>query len=189
MSDIYPNTRGNSTRSPSKNIRVGTHLDVIQECVKIGNIDFVIEHGMGVASTRYFHTLNCKMISYENVPKWKICNECKIQKYKELHSVIDYDVKTYKEPFKNMTSNTLVFVDGPGIERESILTYALELGALFVVEHDAETLTKEQLDIRKHLIKKYDYKMFQYIKKNPETMLYCKSQPEFVTSELYVIYD
>lgn len=82
-----------------------------------------------------------------------------------------------------------MFVDGPGIERLDIVSRALSLSVEYVIEHDAETMSLDELNERKSLCDRFGYVMYQYIAKNPETMLYARTKPSFVDDELFMTHD
>lgn len=187
MLSNYPNQRGSAKRSENKKIRLGTHIDVLDMCLSSSKISEVLEHGMGVVSTQHFHKTQLPFVSLENIPKWRNCVGCDVPKQKTLHTIMSYD--NVEKAFESVTPDSLVFVDGPGVERLDIVSRALSLSVEYVVEHDAETMSPNELNERKLLCDRFGYVMYQYIAKNPETMLYARTKPLFVDDELFMTHD
>lgn len=177
----YDNIRGFAERNKQKSIRVGTHLDVLKECFSNLKIKHIIEHGMGASSTPFFHNQKpLTFLSYENKQKWQNCPECKNQTVE--HMIKTFSETICEEDIKNSKidlTQTIVFIDGDGLERDLIFKIATNHGVMFIVEHDAEAFTKEMISIRLSS-KNKGYECFQYVSCNPETAIYCKQVPQFV---------
>ncbi len=187
MNTSFSNQRGTAKRHENKIVRVGTHKHVLEFCLQSHHVTSIIEHGMGVVSTSFFHnipTVN-KIFSLENDRKWQRCDSCNehtkhyisefITKDELKKSLIDAEIDF---------SSCLSLIDGPHLERCSIIDVMLEFEIPSIVEHDVEVLTEIELLKRTQLCKQNSYNMYQYIKQNPETMLYSKikiNDPCYVT--------
>lgn len=189
----FPNARGVAQRSPMKTVRVGTHVPVLKMCIDASNeqIMHVVEHGMGLASTQYFHSLRgvTRLLSFENDPKWQRCIHCEQSTSDERLSQIEHIIVPFAattddaaklgvDTFQTLVSkhivptNSLALVDGPHVERIKVLCTLLGYGVPYIVEHDAESLPLDELDERLNLCRVHGYTALQYVALNPETMLY-----------------
>lgn len=185
---LYPNRKGLGFRSPNKKIRISTHIEVLKSCFSVGQIDHVIEHGMGFGSTPFFHESKVKtLLSFENVPIWQKCEACDQEQQVINHKIVIFDQETYVKHIEESVQNskyTLAFIDSHPIERNFILKKCLDLGVPWIVEHDAETFTREQLFVRRRFLQAHDYVGFQFIKLEPETSIYVKEVPDFIKNDL-----
>lgn len=172
---MFHNQRGRANRDSSKEVRVATHLDVIKMCIAIQQPKYIIEHGMGISSTPFFHSLEKveTILSYENEPRWQSCDKCP----SNIKHVILGKPKSWKDSISEVISDfdfALALVDGPGRERFYVVEACVELQVPFIVEHDAETMTKDDVKARKDLLEKQGYFGRQFVMQNPETALYTK---------------
>jgi hypothetical protein len=138
---------------------------------------------MGKSSTSFFHSLDlAELLSFENVPEYQVCQDCALE-----GNVIPHKITEFSENFRLLLNvdpvGTLVFVDGQADERFPVLQACMQLGAPVIVEHDAETFTKTELSDRRKLVGALGYTAFQYIAQQPETALYVKEIPEFITDD------
>lgn len=178
--NLYPNTRGSAPRHKDKKIRVATHLDVIKMCLESINVEFVVEHGMGIASTPFFHNVKSlkRLLSFENEKQWQKCDLCPSSPLEHIivAAPTNNDFKHVISEQIETVERSLALVDGPGPERFDVLKACVELGFPFIVEHDAETMDVSSLNDRKILVSERGYAMCQYVTSNPETMLYVKEK-------------
>jgi hypothetical protein len=180
----YPNTRGNSPRSDSKADRVATHIPLFKYALTLpaaAQVDVVIEHGMGLGSTPFFHSLSSvkRIVSFENDPTWRRCNLC--GKDEKSHTITSLSGENPLQSLDNIVpSCTIALVDGPADERLIFLNDCLLAGIAIIVEHDAETFTQRDLEMRREACKNAGYKAYQWINDNPESALYIKSDLDLI---------
>lgn len=179
-----PNQLGNAERHREKSVRVATHVPVLQHCITSSRVKIthVLEHGMGLSSTPFFHTLPDVVViaSLENDERWRTCDTCDNTPDGKVHVIESYVtsiefvqfVQKHTDP-----AHTLVFVDGPHLERINVLGIMQRLNVPFLVEHDAESLPEFDLHLRKQESASNGYGMYQYVALNPETMLYTRISP------------
>lgn len=175
MSD-FPNLRGTAQRDRNKSVRVGTHVPVLQMCLKDQRITNIVEHGMGLSSTAFFHSnLQIKKIlSFENDKNWMTCHKCNSH---QSHIIVQFD-----DNFKNFCENelsletTLALIDGPHIERIKLIKFLQMRNVPYIVEHDAESLPLIELDERLNLCVINSYAAHQFISLNPESIVYTRNK-------------
>lgn len=190
-SDLYPNVRGTAKRHADKSVRVATHIDVLEHVFSTYEIEHVVEHGMGLGSTPFFHSQNLvSFLSYENIPKWQNCMSCKLDQQTK-HLIKAFDAKQVSLDMKRNTTDpakSLVFVDSSEHERVYVFSEAINTRVKAIVEHDAETFTTEKVISRRNIATSQGYECFQYLGLNPETALYVLGEiPKFVKeNSLYV---
>lgn len=184
-----PNVRGTAPRSMSKSVRVATHLPVLQGCIDVKYPTHIIEHGMGISSTPFFHTLNLNtLLSFENEPRWQICRSC-TQDKSFNHIIVTYDnddavlalLQQHITP-----ATTIALLDGPGPERIALLKIAQIINVPYIVEHDSETHVTQEIQSRSELCKTHEYSALYYVGMNPETIVYVKNGYEFTRTSDYV---
>lgn len=173
--NLYPNTRGSAARNPDKIVRVATHLKCLQILSDTIHPVYGVEHGMGNSSTPWFHGMNLEvLLSYEDDPRWRVCNPCK-----NTHVIVPYEgIDEFVEKVGTTIPDlqkTVCLVDGPGPQRIDVLVALIRLGAPGVVFHDAETLTSEEVARIKDVEKETGYFIRQHIGMNPETLLCSKT--------------
>ena len=170
---MYENTRGIASRSLDKQMRTGSHVNVVKECFARLKPDTVIEHGMGNSSTVLFHELGVHdLLSFEDDDKWKKC----AANCDGSHHVIERWSLDKLQEFIDGYKNVLGFVDGIGRQRIPTLECMLRNGIREVIEHDAESWDKDELLKRTELCKEFGYHVYQYVLENPETALYSKEE-------------
>ena len=167
----YPNQRGNALRDREKNIRLQTHFRSLELVKNLVHPAFGIEHGMGHHSTSWFHSLGLqKIISVENDPRWRICNNCAGN-----HEIFGYEtIDQFREKIVNENVNyksTIALVDGPGPERIDVFLTLLSLGVKGIVMHDAEVITPEEIEQIRISVAFAGYFVWQHITENPETLV------------------
>lgn len=175
---MHPNLRGNASRSDKKDIRIATHLSVLKFVVSNFEINSVIEHGMGKSSTPYFHSIPSVLtiVSFENDTKWQICNNCFSKQDSRRHTILTFEAQRLLQEINQIDpAKTLALVDGVGDERIVALQILQEQGVAFIVEHDSETLSLDNVLARNSLCTKNGYTAFQYVLENPESILYMKN--------------
>lgn len=177
---LYPNTRGNALRSTNKAVRVATHEPVLEMCIRTLGPTYAIEHGMGISSTPLFHRIfGIKIIlSFENDVRWQSCRCCPQQNVTHeiipWTSSIDLDERIVR--LKIDPNYTIAIVDGPGLERPVVLNALQALHVPFIVEHDAETFQREEINTRMKTCQQNGYAAYQYVNQNPETALYISTR-------------
>lgn len=180
-----PNKRGKAIRSKDRNTRYATHIPCLQACVEALNPSaerpiFVVEHGMGLGSTPFFHSLPhvANIISFEREPDWLFCNDC-LSGSTQPHSITLLEDSTAVEQSKTGLTDperTVGLVDGYADQRYGVLEAWMHLGVTFIVEHDADTFGGRQFRLRRPLIEKYDYIAYQYTGHDPESVIYMSSR-------------
>jgi len=173
------NQRGTAIRDQDKSIRIKTHIPVIERClIEMSERITIIEHGMGIGSTPFFHSQNKvkSIISFENDHKWNTCSLCGSDS--KLHIIkpfIEEDLDNIFSQYVNDVSQTLALIDGPTIERSIIFKYLINLSIPFIVEHDVEWWDATCLNSRITHASLNGYTTFQYVRTNPESALFLKS--------------
>ena len=181
----YPNVRGKSPRSDSKAVRCATHIPLFKYTLTLpagAHIDTVIEHGMGLGSTPFFHSLRSvkRIISFENDPAWSRCNLC--GQDEKTHTITAWQGDKLLKSLDNIDPLcTLALVDGPADERLVFLSDCLHAGISIIVEHDAETFTQSYLAIRRDACSREGYRAYQWINDNPESALYIKADLDLIS--------
>lgn len=170
------NKRGKACRSIFKTERVATHEPVIKLCHSQLNFDVVLEHGMGISSTKLFHSLIVKqLLSYENDEKWAKCDICPTTTNHIIKPFLSKDDCVNDIMALQTIGSVFVFADGRSTsERLLVLTSACECGVKAIVEHDAESFSADEVEQRKMCCRVNGYRALQYVKQDPETMLYIK---------------
>ena len=175
----FQNQRGTALRHPDKKVRVGTHLPVLKMCIDRSpqKITHVFEHGMGLASTSFFHTLPdvTAITSLEDDPRWRHCDGCSSDTH-ATHVIVPYNVSTLRSLITDNTNydNTIALVDGPHLQRIHVISELQSRGVRYIVEHDAESLPLDELHHRTDISTKNMYNVYQYVTLNPETILYTR---------------
>lgn len=174
-------------RHPDKKVRVSTHKPVLEIVLsdQRTKIETVVEHGMGIASTPYFHSVEniSTLISFEDDPNWMSCKTCLDGNSKVKHEIISFtSVDTLYERISN-PSQTLALIDGPHKQRIMMINMLQAINVPYIVEHDSESLPVDELNERLNISSSNKYFVYQYVKLNPETMLYTKHQ--FNNPDLY----
>ena len=185
---IFLNQRGNAVRSHSKNDRIGTHVPVLQFGLSlIEPITSVIEHGMGKSSTPFFHSLKNvnTILSFEDDKNWQVCDTCCNDKSKR-HLITNFTSVNACTLFITQNvdpSNALALIDGPQAQRVTFIQILQELHVPLIIEHDVETLNKIDLQKRTDVSTHNSYTTLQYVKLNPESMLYTTLEAGYNSSE------
>lgn len=184
--------RGKAQRSRNKEVRIGTHLDVLREVVRNAEVKYIIEHGMGLSSTGYLHGLVPQtLLSFENVPVWQHCRHCDENMPPEMtHRIVEFIEETFTHEIKAAAADpgmTLALIDGPGVERMKVTAACMRLNVQWIVEHDAETFEAEELKARQDEAQTHGYAAYQYTGVQPESVLYMKEPAEFVNCDRYVV--
>lgn len=189
MSYIAPNKRGVADRSSDRNTRYGTHTPVLIACISALSSSVteitVIEHGMGLHSTKLFHTFPCitKIISLEQQQEWLKCEWCNSDQKHVMLLTNDDNAIQQATLSVNEPDKTLGFVDGDGTQRKQVLTSWMNASVVVIVEHDAETFSLQEVDDRQRLSSQFGYKVFQYVGQVPETLYYVKDSAVIPTLE------
>ena len=184
MINPYVNTLGTAPRSIHKSVRVATHLTPVQFCIENFNLTGVVEHGMGLGSTPYFHSVSTLtyLLSYENEARWSHCPTCDASDGGGLiHQILpwttpDEFVASVRSLPMKLESQVLGFVDGPGPERIPALRELSRLRVSALIYHDAETLTLAEREEIQACVP--EYSIFQYIGENPETLVCLRNNIE-----------
>jgi hypothetical protein len=176
----YSNKKGVKERHELKDVRVATHVPVLEKSIRLMGGDIhVVEHGMGKSSTPYFHSRSeVKTItSFEDDKNWMRCETCEKTNVKSNHQIHQFISKDnfYSVLSKINQLRSIVLVDGPQFQRIEALEVSQKLGFQFIIEHDAESLSKEDMTSRLDISKRFNYHTYQYVGLNPETLLYCKN--------------
>lgn len=182
--DNGPNKRGGAHRSKDRNTRYATHVPCLQACVEAlePSADrpmYVIEHGMGLGSTPFFHTLPHVMniISFEREPEWLFCNDC-LSGSTQPHSITLLDDKTAIDQASVGVTDperTVGLVDGFASQRMAVLEAWMRLGVAFIVEHDADVFSGKEVRNRRALATNFGYKAYQYTGHDPESAIFINS--------------
>lgn len=176
VNDLYPNKRGTATRNIEKSVRIATHRHVIDVVWACYIIEDVIEDGIGVSSTAYFHELGAKRIlSFEPIERWQSCT-CN----RDTHVITDtQNILDEASKFVINSRKTLLFIDGQSTEeRFKVLESLIRLSPTCIIEHDVEALLNDDVSQRKRVLERNGYTAFQYVDQNPETGLYVKEPNE-----------
>lgn len=165
-------------RADKKEVRVGTHVPVLEICFKRANIRRVLEHGMGKVSTGFFHGIRGLelVLSLEDDPAWKKCDHCDLSV--PSHTVASYTSKSDMELLMGTAfdpAETLVFLDGPHKQRGEIFELATSMRFSNIVEHDTESLSDSEMRQRCKIAGDAGYESLTYTQLNPETTLYTLS--------------
>jgi len=181
----YPNRRGGAKRSKDRNTRYATHIAVLNECVSLLNASeenpmHIIEHGMGLASTPFFHSLPRveKITSFEREPEWSTCANCMSGSTTPPHQIIMLKDDTAIEQTRvgiTRPSMTLVLVDGYASQRAGVVEAMMSAGCAYIVEHDAETFRGRDIEFRKNSARVHGYSAHQYMGHDPETAFFVKN--------------
>jgi hypothetical protein len=173
------NQKGNAKRHPNKSVRVSTHTPVLELAISLlGNNITIVEHGMGISSTPFFHkeVKISRILSFEDDKKWMNCADCNTTISNKIHHINSFNslenCKNIISSFVENHKDIIVLVDGPSDQRIQVLKIAQELMISHIVEHDAETFNSNELLQRVEISRKNRYNVYQYIKLNPETMFY-----------------
>lgn len=158
-----------------------THVPVLKECVGAlsASVDrpiYVIEHGMGLGSTPFFHTLPhvANIVSFEREPEWLFCNDC-LSGSTQPHSITLLQDETAIEQAHVGISDperSMAFVDGYAGQRMAVLEVWMQMGVAFIVEHDADVFTGREVRARKALAELFGYAAYQYTGHDPETAFF-----------------
>jgi hypothetical protein len=184
LPQMTPNKRGKASRSKDRNTRYATHVPVLKACIDVLSASvespiYAIEHGMGLGSTPFFHSLSnvANIISFEREQEWLFCNDCSSGSL-QPHSI---NLLSDKSAIEQATtgivepSRTIALVDGFAAQRASVLEAWMSLGVAFIVEHDAEVFTERDVRHRRTLAKNFGYVALQYAGRDPETAFFIKS--------------
>jgi hypothetical protein len=185
MYQIYnkSNKRGTAIRSNDRNTRYATHIPVLRECISSLNASesnpiYAVEHGMGLGSTPFFHSLpNIKKItSFERELEWMRCDNCisGSQTPHEMALLKDDNAVSQTQCGITNPKMTIALVDGYASQRGKVLEAWMKLDVKFIIEHDAEVLTHDQVQIRRRYAKENGYLAVQYMGHDPESVLYAK---------------
>lgn len=178
-----PNKRGRAKRSSDRNTRYATHVPVLRECVTAlsaseSNPIRVVEHGMGLGSTPFFHSLRnvAQITSFERELEWMWCADCASGSQTPHEMVLLKDDSAITQSQRGITNprRTVALVDGYASQRASVLEVWMQLGVEFIIEHDVDVLTKEQVRLRRRLAKVNGYAAVQYTGRDPESALFAR---------------
>jgi len=177
MISQFPNKRGAAQRSNNKGVRVATHIPLIKFVISArrSDISTVIEHGMGIGSTPFFHSLShvSMIFSFENDPAWRSCASC--QSDTKQHAVIGWPGNDPLSVIPGIeTDSTFALVDGPCDERFPFLLSCLSRGISSIVEHDSETFSSSDVEIRRKACLEFGYRGYQWINDDPESVIYTR---------------
>jgi len=177
------NSRGKAKRSNDRNTRYATHVPVLTACVDALNASAenpitVVEHGMGLSSTHFFHSLPHvkNIVSFEREIDWLNCSDCN-DGSSQPHSMtlLDDDTAIEQATFGiNEPERTVGLVDGFASQRVMVLEAWMCLGIVLIVEHDAETFSSGEVRGRRALAQKFGYAAYQYTGRDPETAFFVK---------------
>lgn len=167
---VGPNQRGNAKRDPSKVVRCGTHLPVLERVFNTFGPKSAVEHGCGLNSTKFFAERCETFVSIEDVPSWRID--------------VDQPIVGFVEYMKDPLCADCFLIDGRNeTERLAILNVILERNlATYIVLHDAESYSMHDEIVRK--VKECGYSAFQYVASNPETFLFVKNDVDMCRFDL-----
>jgi hypothetical protein len=185
----YPNTRSSSPRSPQREVRIVTHVPVLQLACDAVKPTHVIEHGMGIGSTPFFHgqpTVQ-RIFSFENDPVWRACSGC--TNFAAAHRIEAYSDERLVQWLADVPADKcVVLVDGEALERPRVLKAAMAAGVAWIVEHDAECFDGAGLRLRRELSAEHGYVAVQYVAVHPETAAYVRASavPEVLASADFV---
>lgn len=176
-----PNIRGTAARSQDRNERYATHLPVLRACIaslsaSIRDPISIVEHGMGLGSTPYFHSLAHvdQFTSFEREPEWLECANCASGSTGHLVIHVHDDLTAINVNIAR-PDRTLGLVDGYASQRPHVLDAWMRQGVALIVEHDADTFDSKGVGRRQVLAQTYGYRAFQYVGLNPETAIYVGS--------------
>lgn len=182
---MYPNVRGKARRHGDKTVRVATHVPALELGCSAVKPEFVIEHGMGLGSTPFFHRVSSvkRILSFENEARWATCDRCPASPGLE-HVIAPFSPDGFAEKTSVFdSSRTIALVDGEAAKRPVALELSMKLGVPWIVEHDAECCQPEEVDARVKLCVQHGYSAFQYMLLNPESLVYVKPQFEAVLKQ------
>lgn len=137
---------------------------------------YVIEHGMGLGSTPFFHSLSnvANIISFERELDWMFCNDCASGSL-QPHSIVQlHDASAVEQAKVGIVepARTVGLVDGYVAQRLPVLEAWMSLGVALIVEHDADVLASREVRRRRALAGEFGYKAFQYVGHDPETVFF-----------------
>ncbi len=160
---------GTAKRSDNKRARIETHQEALKWCFENFEIDRIIEDGMGLGSTPFFHQQLCEhILSFESRAEWAKCSSCPNFPTKKHEIVVgNVDENRISSFIRDHNEKILLFIDG--VSRFEVLKMGVNLQLHLIVEHDAESFSETELEARKALL--VDYHVFQHVGKNPETMV------------------
>ena len=167
----YKNLRGIAVRDRNKSVRVATHSHVLKSLLdEVKCHVTVLEHGMGISSTPLLHSHKnvSSFVSFEDDPSWARCSGCTGN-----HEIFPYSPAQAKKIIEE-THPYLVFLDGPGLQRNELFEICLKLNVHVIVEHDSETHDENAVEFRRRLLKEHGYIGVVDTSKNPETAIYVK---------------
>lgn len=187
---LYPNTRGTARRSDDKHVRVATHIPALNVACSVIAPTHVVEHGMGYGSTPHFHSIDTvtHILSFENDERWRECNCC-IEGSATKHVIIEYSDSNFSEQAKDFPiDKTIALIDGEAKERPRALSISMQLGVPWIVEHDAECFTDDDLKVRLGFCKSLGYTAYQHVALNPESVVYVRGsdRPDALSEVDYV---
>lgn len=178
---VFPNKRGSAIRSVNKLERIGSHVPVLDACIMtllstLTEPVHLREHGMGGASTRFFHSVShvASFVSFEHDPRWLSCCTCGRS---NDHVIVDISSVTDFETFDwnvGLSERTLCLVDGAVIHRILALRSWAAAGAGYIIEHDAETFSEQEVNVRRIVATEHCYDVFQYVGACPESIVMVK---------------
>ncbi len=179
--DRGPNKRGKASRSGDRNTRYATHIPVLKACIGAMsatalNPIYVIEHGMGLGSTPFFHSVHnvASITSFEREPGWLFCNDC-LSGSTQPHSITllhDQTILNQAKSCVTVPERTVGLVDGYVKQRLPMLETWMSLGMAFIVEHDADAFTGPEIRSRQKAAKAFGYAAYQYADHDPETAFF-----------------
>ena len=134
----------------------GSHLPTLLQAVrKAGPRPVVIEHGAGLYSTPLLARLECKVICHESNPNW---HEWANWIY-EGRCRFTY---SFEELLASVNGASVVFIDGPALERGPLLSASIAARVGSIVVHNTEegdwpsyALTAEQFAAPGYEVKHY----------------------------------
>ena len=133
---------------------------------------------MGLGSTPFFHSLrNVRQItSFERELEWMWCANCASGSQTPHEMVLLKDDSAVEQAQRGITDprTTIALVDGYASQRVGVLEVWMQLGVEFIIEHDADVLTQEQVRTRRRLAKANGYAAVQYTGRDPESVLFAK---------------
>ncbi len=110
----------------------GSHLPTLLDAVKrTGSSPVVIEHGAGLYSTPLLSRLECRVVCHEPNPNWREWanwiyeGQCRF-------------VESFDELLKSVSSASVVFIDGPALERGPLLSASIAARVASIVVHNTE---------------------------------------------------
>lgn len=179
--DRGPNKRGKASRSGDRNTRYATHIPVLEACIgalsaSALNPIYVIEHGMGLGSTPFFHSVNnvANITSFEREPGWLFCNDC-LSGSTQPHSITLLHDQTVIDQAKScvqVPERTIGLVDGCVKQRLPMLETWMSMSMAFIVEHDADAFRRDDIQARQTAAATFGYAAYQYVGHDPETAFF-----------------